>query len=284
MAVSFERLHQVDPSAEARRLLWHVLSVGVVTRDEPERREAHDKPGAFLFWVSSGKGTLEAGERSFHLRPGPRCWLLDLRQPRSYIPAPGRRLVTNGLRFVGPGVEAWLELLGPGSEFAFAQPGDLASIRRTQRHIIELVTRRPRACEWRVHMLVTQMLGLLLGVRRVLSEPAQPVPPAVARVVAAVGANPARKWRARELARVARISYSGLRTQFKRARGETLREFLHRTRLEQARLRLGDPQLACKDVARLLDFSSEHEFSHFFRRATGISPSQFRLMAKTRQA
>ena len=284
MAISFDRLHQVEPSPEARRLLWHVLSVGVVTRDEPERREAHDKPGAFLFWVSSGKGTLEVGERSFQLRPGPRCWLLDLRQPRNYIPAPGRKLVTNGLRLAGPGVEAWLELLGAGSEFVFPQPGDLASIRRAQRHIIELVTRRPRAFEWRVHMLVTQTLGLLLGVRRVLSEPAQPAPPAVARVVDAVSANPARKWQARELARVARISYSGLRAQFKQAEGETLREFLHRTRLEQARLRLGDPQLACKDVARQLDFSSEHEFSHFFRRATGISPSQFRLRAKTRQA
>jgi two-component system response regulator YesN len=74
-----------------------------------------------------------------------------------------------------------------------------------------------------------------------------------------------------------------LRAQFKQAEGETLREFLHRTRLDQARLRLGDPRLACKDVARQLDFSSEHEFSHFFRRATGMSPSQFRLMAKTRQ-
>jgi len=83
MAISFDRLHQVEPSPEARRLLWHVLSVGVVTRNEAERREAHDKPGAFLFWVSSGKGTLDVGERSFHLRPGSRCWLLDMRQPRN---------------------------------------------------------------------------------------------------------------------------------------------------------------------------------------------------------
>ena len=141
MPISFDCLRQVEPSPEARRLLWHVLSVGVVTRDEPERREAHDKPGAFLFWVSSGKGTLEVGERSFHLRPGPRCWLLDLRQPRNYIPAPGRKLVTNGLRLAGPGVEAWLELLGAGSEFVFAQPGDLAGIRRAQRLSIAMDSR-----------------------------------------------------------------------------------------------------------------------------------------------
>jgi hypothetical protein len=83
MAISFERLQHVEPSPEARRLLWHVLSVGVVTRDEPEQHEGFDKPGAFLFWISSGRGTLEVGGRSFQLRPGPRCWLLDLRQARN---------------------------------------------------------------------------------------------------------------------------------------------------------------------------------------------------------
>jgi AraC-like DNA-binding protein len=280
MAISFDRLHLVEPSPEARRLLWHVLSAGVVTRDEPERHEAHDKPGAFLFWVVSGQGTLQFKSGSFPLRVGPRCWLLDLRHPRVYVPAPGRKLVTNGLRFAGPGVEAWLELLGCESEFVFASPRDLAAIRRAQRHIIELATGRSRAYEWHVHMLVTQVLGLLLRVRRVLSEPTRPLPRPVARTLDAVAADPARDWKARELAGLAGISYSNLRALFKQVQGETLKTFLQRTRLEQARLRLCDPRLSIKDVARELDFSSEHYFSHFFRAATGMSPSQFRLMAK----
>jgi len=280
MTISFDRLHRVEPSPEARRLLWHVLSVGVVARDEPERHEAHDKPGAFLFWVVSGRGTLQFKSGSFSVRTGPRCWLLDLRHPRTYVPEPGRKLVTSGLRFAGPGVEAWLDLLGRESEFVFTQPGDLAGIRRAQRQIIELVTRRPRAYEWQVHTLVTQVLGLLLRVRGVLSEPARPMPRPVARTLDAVAANPARNWRARELADRAGVSYSGLRSIFKQVQGETLKQFLQRIRLEQARLRLCDPRLAIKDVARELDFSSEHYFSHFFRSATGMSPSQFRLMAK----
>jgi len=82
------------------------------------------------------------------------------------------------------------------------------------------------------------------------------------------------------LARVAGVSYSRLRAIFKQAEGETLREFLHRVRLDQARLRLGDPRSACKDVAREMEFSSDHEFSHFFRRATGISPSEFRRLTR----
>lgn len=283
MAISLERLQHVEPSPEARRLLWHVLSAGVVTRDEPERHEGFDKPGAFLFWISSGRGTLEVGGRSFQLRPGPRCWLLDLRQARDYLPAPGRRLVSTGVRFAGPGVEAWLDLLGAPAAFTVARPAEFAGIRRVQRRIRELVTRRPRAYEWQVHLLVTHILGLLLDRRGLLAEPPKSVPASVARVLASVGAHPERPWRAHELARVAGISGSGLRTKFKQAQGETLRGFLARVRLEQARLRLGDPRLTCKDVARQLDFSSEHEFSHFFRRGAGISPSQFRLMTRVRR-
>jgi AraC-like DNA-binding protein len=280
MAISFDRLHQVEPSLEARRLLWHVLSVGVVTRDEPERREAHDKPGAFLFWVAAGRGTLQCKSGSFPLRAGPRCWLLDLRQPRVYTPATGHKLFTNGLRFAGPGVEAWLDLLGCENEFLFEQPGDLACIRQAQRHIIELVTRRPSHYEWQVHMLITQILGILLKVRGILPASARPIAPAVTRVLNAVTAHPARNWKARELTGVAGISYSSLRSLFKQTQQETLKEFLRRTRLEQARLRLGDPRLTIKDVARQLNFSSEYYFSHFFRAAAGMSPTQFRLGAK----
>jgi len=43
---------------------------------------------------------------------------------------------------------------------------------------------------------------------------------------------------------------------------------------------LCDPRLTIKDVARQLDFSSEYYFSHFFRAAAGMSPTQFRLGAK----
>ncbi|MBM3788967.1 MAG: helix-turn-helix transcriptional regulator [Acidobacteria bacterium] len=284
MAISFDRLRYVEPSPEARRVLWHVLSVGAVSRDEPERHEAHDKPGAFLFWVASGRGTLQFKSGSFSLRPGSRSWLLDLRRPRTYVPAPGSRLITNGLRFAGPGVEAWLDLLGCESEFVFTRREDGASIRRAQRHILELVASRPRAYEWHVHTLVTGILGILLQARGLLMESVKQVPPAVTRVVNAVCADPTRPWRARELAEVARISYSGLRALFKGVQGETLKEFLTRTRLEQARLRLCDPRLAIKDVARELNFSSEYYFSHFFREATGMSPSRFRLMSKPRPA
>jgi hypothetical protein len=46
MSISFSQLHFADPSLPARRLFWHVLSIGQVWRDEPERHA--DRLGASL--------------------------------------------------------------------------------------------------------------------------------------------------------------------------------------------------------------------------------------------
>lgn len=102
------------------------------------------------------------------------------------------------------------------------------------------------------------------------------VPPPVARVLDAVFADPARSWRARDLAVVAGVSYSRLRDHFQSARGETLQKCLQRTRLDLSRRWLGDQRLSIKEVAQRLNFSTEFHFSRFFRRGTGMSPTRFR--------
>ena len=56
MANSFAQLYLSDPSPRARRLFWHLLSIGPVTLDAADRHEALEKPGAHLFWVQSGEG------------------------------------------------------------------------------------------------------------------------------------------------------------------------------------------------------------------------------------
>ena len=98
----------------------------------------------------------------------------------------------------------------------------------------------------------------------------------MARVLDAVYADPARDWRAQELAGIAAISYSRLRHHFQQTQGETLHSFLQRTRLDLARRLLSDRRLAIKEVAQRLHFSSESHFSRFFHRAARMSPTQFR--------
>lgn len=276
MSNSFTKLYFVEPSVVARRLLWHVLSLGQVTLDQPDYHEGFDKPGAHFFWVVSGEGEMRLGARTYHLSKGPRCWLADLRQPRTYVPATGRPLTTAGFRFSGQGLEAWLESFAASNEFAFTDARDVAFIRTAQKKLLTLVRRRPGGYEWRAHDLIAQVLGRLLRNRNVLASGTTEIPPAVTRVINAILANPARDWRVRELAAIAGISYSGLRAQFKEFQHESVHEFLQRTRLDCARLLLSDQRLSIKEVADRLNFSSEFYFSHFFRKQTGISPSKFR--------
>lgn len=275
MAISFAQLHLVEPSPAARRLLWHVLSIGRAWRDEPEEHPAQDKAGLFLFRIVSGRGALLAPRGRWNLQAGPRCWLLEMGQPRTYVPAANQRLVTTGFRFAGPGLEVWTEALG-GGEFRFSSMAAMAFLVQAQNRLLRLITRRPAGYEWQVHEVITRVLGRLLAARRVFNATTAPAPRPVQLVLDAVLVDPARAWRAAELAGIARVSYSGLRALFRATQHESLHDFLRRTRLDQARLLLADDRLTVKEAALRLNFSSEFYFSHWFRRNAGSSPSAFR--------
>lgn len=276
MPVSFADLHSAEPGPQARRLLWHVLSVGSVWRDEAEHHAGADKAGLHLFWVERGSGALETGGRTFPIRPGACCWVVDLRQPRSYLPENGERLVTSGFRFHGPALEVWREALGSVARHDFATAGEFAALRRAQRRLLSLVRQRPADWEWRMHETIDRILGGLAAARSIFRASAQPEPEPVRRVLEAVLAEPERDWQAAELASLAGVSYSRLRDLFKTSRSETLHDFLQRSRLAEARRLLGDTRLTIKEVAARLHFSSEFYFSHFFRRVSGMSPTEYR--------
>ena len=279
MPNSFARLYSLDPSARARRLFWHLLSIGPVTLDSADRHEALEKPGAHLFWVQSGEGVLEVPGRDYVLRPGTRCWLVDMKMPRTYAPLPGRRLVNVGLRFGGPELEAWREEMGTENEFMLAA-ADFAELRKLTQQLAQLARRRPAGYEWDVHVQITQILGCLFKVRHVLTAPHQTVPKPLARAVGLVMADASRDWKVPELARAAGTSRTGLQRMFKLHQHESIHEFLQRTRLDRARQLLCDERLAIKEVAARLGFSSEFYFSRFFRKRSGMSPRQFRESTK----
>jgi AraC-like DNA-binding protein len=276
MPVSFSDLHAAEPGTQARRLLWHVLSVGRVWRDEAEHHAGADKAGLHLFWVEKGSGTLVTGGRKLAIRPGTCCWVVDLRQARSYLPDQGGPLVTVGFRFHGPAIEVWREALGTVVRHDFPDAGDFAVLRRAQRRLLLLVRQRPADWEWRVHESIDRVIGGLAAAHSLFRASAPREPEAVRRVLEAVLAEPERDWQAAELASLAGVSYSSLRALFRAARSETLHGFLQRIRLAEARRLLGDARLTIKEIAASLHFSSEFYFSHFFRRLSGMSPTEYR--------
>jgi AraC-like DNA-binding protein len=269
----------VEPSPIARRLLWHLYSIGSRRMEQADHHERFEKPGAHLFWVQSGEGELEYRSSHFELKRGKKIWLVDMAKPRTYGPAPGRHLTITGFRFGGPGLEFWHEEFGVDENAEFPVD-DFQAVTRLYGELLRLVRRLPTGWEWQVHLRITEALGQLLMSRELLASPQAELAPPVLRVINAISANPVRDWRAKELAAIGKVSYSGLRALFQQAGQGTIHQHIQKARLDQARLLLADKRLSVKDVAAQLSFSSEFYFSHFFRRYTGMSPTEFRQHLK----
>jgi AraC-like DNA-binding protein len=277
---SIDHLTFVEPSPIARRLLWHLYSIGSRRLAEPDQHQSFEKPGAHLFWVQSGEGELEHETGHFALRRGKKVWLVDMSKPRTYAPLPRRHLTISGFRFGGPGLEFWHEEIrgDENSEFTL---DDFGFVKQTHNELLRLVRRKPTGWEWQIHVVITNMLGKLLMSRNLLVSPQSELPAPVLRVLNAISANPLRDWKARELAAIGKVSYSGLRALFQKSGQGTIHQQIQRARLDQARLLLADDRLSVKDVAAQLSFSSEFYFSHFFRHHTGMSPTRFRRHLKS---
>jgi len=269
----------VDPSPVARRLLWHLFSIGARRISQADHHERFEKPGAHFFWVQSGEGELEYKSSRFSLKRGKNAWLVDMSKPRTYIPAPGRHLTIAGFRFGGPGLEFWHEEIQDEENAEFAMD-DFRIVTRTQNELLRMVRRHPIGWEWQVHVRITEMLGALLMSRGLLVSPRAELPAPVVRVLNAISSNPFRDWKAKELGTIGKVSYSGLRALFHQAGQGTIHQHIQRARLDQARLLLADKRLSIKDIAGQLNFSSEFYFSHFFRHLTGMTPTEFRQHLK----
>jgi AraC-like DNA-binding protein len=176
-------------------------------------------------------------------------------------------------------LEFWHEEIR-GEENSEFTVEDFGFVKRTQSELLRLVRRKPLGWEWQVHVVITTMLGKLLMVRNLLDSPHAELPEPVVRVLNAISANPLRDWKAKELATIGKVSYSGLRATFQKSGQGTVHEHIQRARLDQARLLLADKRLSVKDVSGQLNFSSEFYFSHFFRHHTGITPTEFRRHLK----
>ena len=265
----------VEPSPVARRLLWHLYSLDTACLDKPDSHQVFEKPGAHVFWILSGRGTLKTRGHQYRLQSGKRVWFIDMMRPRVYAPDPGQRLIKQGFRFGGPGLEMWLEQLGGNFQAEFVLE-DAALVHQAYGEIRSLVKGKTPGWEWQVHLILLRVLGSLLAARRLLAPDHVELPLQVLRVLNAIASNPFYDWKVKELSAIAGVSYSGLRTAFQASQRESLHAFILRTRLEQARRLLADPGLSLKQVAEQLHFSSEFYFSHFFKRRVGMSPSQFR--------
>jgi AraC-like DNA-binding protein len=276
------RLLQLAPSAKVRQLIWHPYSMDTKRLEHAEHHPPHEKPGAHLFWILSGQGTLETDGHRYELRSGKRIWFVDMSKPRTYAPVPGGQLIKRGVRFGGPGLEHWHKELG-GSQQAQFDLHDPSPLHRAFRTLWRICERKRPGWEWHAHLVLNNMLGVLQRARNLFFPTATSLPAAVVRVLNALDSKPFHDWQVMDLAALAGMSYSGLRNLFSQVCGENIHSFLQRRRLDQAEMLLIDPGLSIKQVAEQMNFSSESYFSRFFKNAKGISPREYRRQMSGQQ-
>jgi AraC family transcriptional regulator len=79
-----------------------------------------------------------------------------------------------------------------------------------------------------------------------------------------------------ELAALCGISPRHLHRQFTALTGKTISAYIETYRIEQAKLMLADTLVPMKQVAQQAGFSHGNSFARAFRRATGLSPREYR--------
>ncbi|HZQ79914.1 MAG TPA: AraC family transcriptional regulator [Acidimicrobiia bacterium] len=100
--------------------------------------------------------------------------------------------------------------------------------------------------------------------------------PVVAPALAAMHAEPARKWTVPELAARAAVSRSRLDARFRELLGRPPIRYLADWRMHVARDLLATTELSVFAVARRVGYDSEEAFSRAFKRARGKPPSAWR--------
>lgn len=97
----------------------------------------------------------------------------------------------------------------------------------------------------------------------------------VRQVMDAMREHLSKKWTLSELAGLVFISASHLSFIFKRETGETIIEWLHRSKMERAQELVLLGKLSITEISEQLGFASIHYFSRVFKLWFGMSPSAY---------
>jgi transcriptional regulator GlxA family with amidase domain len=102
--------------------------------------------------------------------------------------------------------------------------------------------------------------------------------PRIQRLIALMEENPHRPLSLESMARFAGLSSSRLRHKFKSEIGMTPTDYLQTLRLRKARELLKTKHLTVKEVRAAVGIRSDSYFTHQFKRAYGIPPSQSKVL------
>jgi transcriptional regulator GlxA family with amidase domain len=103
----------------------------------------------------------------------------------------------------------------------------------------------------------------------------------VARALAAMKADPARRWTVAALGRAAGLSRAALARRFTNALGVSPLRWLAEHRLGLAKAQLVETDLPLAAIAGEIGYQCEFAFAKAFKRIVGLPPGTYRRMART---
>ena len=105
----------------------------------------------------------------------------------------------------------------------------------------------------------------------------------VEKAVAAMRADPARRWTVAALSRIAGLSRAPFARRFRRATGMPPLRWLTEHRLGLAQQSLVENDLPLAEIAVVIGYASEFALSKAFKRLFGIAPGLYRRAASVRR-
>jgi len=102
----------------------------------------------------------------------------------------------------------------------------------------------------------------------------------VARAIAAMKAEPSRRWTVAALGRIAGMSRATLARRFARVVGVSPLRWLAEHRLAMAEQLLADTDLPLAAIAGRVGYRCEFAFAKAFKRVAGLPPGVFRRLAR----
>lgn len=107
-------------------------------------------------------------------------------------------------------------------------------------------------------------------------EEANETPSHIQEIIDYVDVNYSEKITLDELAFLFKTNRATLCREFKRATGKTVVEYINQKKLEKAKQRIRGTNDSFTKIAEDLKFDSIHYFTRFFKKLSGLTPTQFR--------
>ena len=263
-----ECLKYLEPYGACNGLGFHVVGVGV---DEPMKAGVVDRPGGVASWLLM----------HFHDPV-----IIEVGGERDWYPA-GTFIVwkaTDGHYFGNPNAgwsHSWTHFIS-GDAIKILRGGGLPvnvpflyrnrdELNRLLSHIYFEASSR-KAPDERIMRHLVETLSMSLGRAYREDRDGLEIPERIMAVKRHIEANLGKRLTLRDLAMVSRTSIPSLCLEFKRHVGKAPIQYLIETRLLQARYLLRDMGLSVGEVASLVGYDDQFQFSKIFKKRFGICP------------